>query len=253
MKTTFLKWTTSAGISVVVFVLGSMAFGTLIFSTVSAWSWTGPQMFASAEMMSTAIFAIIGASVAASIPEAPQNGLLLRAAKVYMSSFLTANGGGTIRDLLTDRTPFWIDNHVYIVWPLLTAIVVLMTQARPSAAAQVLFSKLDMLATGTFIYLGVNIASVLVSPNLPTFLLLGAVIGTLTSTGGGMIRDLIVLRISPTALTSRSAMSCLFISLLYALAIKFSDAEAAKELGRWAVPAISLIILSRERLGSKVV
>jgi uncharacterized membrane protein YeiH len=103
---------------------------------------------------------------------------------------LNAFGGGTVRDLLLDNRPFyWMQR-----WPLLIAILVIciafVYNARMYRLAEEVHRrsvKVDALGLALFTVAGVGIAREQGSP-----LVVAAMMGVITGTAGGVLRDVVV-------------------------------------------------------------
>jgi uncharacterized membrane protein YeiH len=123
------------------------------------------------------------------------SGLLMAARKrldlvgVVVLVFLTAFGGGTLRDVLLDRRPFfWVDNEVWVWAVIALAIVgpmVLRAQHLEPTARAVQWP--DAVGLGLFAASGTQIAlSMGHSPLISTLM------GVITAVFGGLIRDVLV-------------------------------------------------------------
>lgn len=106
-----------------------------------------------------------------------------------MVSFLTAFGGGTLRDVLLDRRPFfWVQNEVWI-WILIAICVFALVFLRarhlePTARAT---AWPDAVGLGVFGAGGTQIAlSMQISP------IVAVLMGVITAVVGGILRDVVV-------------------------------------------------------------
>ena len=123
------------------------------------------------------------------------SGLLLAARKqldvvgVVVLVFLTAFGGGTLRDVLLDRRPFfWVDNEGW-VWAVMALAIIgpLILRQRhlePTARAM---QWPDAVGLGLFAASGTHIALELGQSPLVSTLM-----GVITAVFGGLIRDVLV-------------------------------------------------------------
>ncbi|CUH66279.1 putative membrane protein [Thalassovita gelatinovora] len=103
---------------------------------------------------------------------------------VFIAS-LTALGGGTLRDMLLDRTPLWIDQPGFVGVAALAAVVVFFTAHLLESRYRALL-WLDSLALAVAVPAGAEVAISLSQP-WPVVLIMG----TLTGTFGGMMRDVV--------------------------------------------------------------
>lgn len=123
------------------------------------------------------------------------SGILVAARKqldivgVIVVAFLTALGGGTLRDVLLDRRPFfWVANEEW-VWAVIALSVLgpLVIRARHLEPTIRAMQWPDALGLGLFAASGTQIAlSEGASPLVATLM------GVITATFGGMIRDILV-------------------------------------------------------------
>lgn len=105
---------------------------------------------------------------------------------VIVVAIITAIGGGTVRDTLLGRTPvFWMQDDAYLFVAISTAIVsfYLLRKRDPMRRALLV---LDALGLAVFTVIGVDVArSMGVSP------MVMVIMGVMTGTFGGIIRDLL--------------------------------------------------------------
>jgi uncharacterized membrane protein YeiH len=105
---------------------------------------------------------------------------------VIVLGLVTAVGGGTIRDVLLDRHPiFWLADPAYVVVIVLSALatVAYVRWRRPPRAA-LLYA--DALGLALFSVTGAQIAERAGFPALA-----GIVLGTITGSAGGAVRDIL--------------------------------------------------------------
>lgn len=98
--------------------------------------------------------------------------------------FMTAVGGGTVRDTILGNTPvFWLLDYSYL---LLTVVAVLLTSlfARYILRLQNVFLVLDAIGIGVFTEIGIRkaLAFDIMAP-------MAIILGVMTAVMGGMIRD----------------------------------------------------------------
>ena len=130
------------------------------------------------DYLGTAVFAITGALVAAR--------LRMDVFGMLVVAFVTAVGGGTIRDLVLGFRPvFWVAQPEYVVIIVLAAIAafaMLRLFARPSR----LLLGLDALGLAVFTVLGCQ-RTLQVTDSLPIVVMMGIMSGS----AGGIIRDVL--------------------------------------------------------------
>ena len=139
------------------------------------------------ELAATAAFALAG------IMEAARK--RLDAVGVCVVGFLTAFGGGTLRDLLLDQRPFFWVRHVEMLWGVLALCVLAMLflRHRHFDLTERAIQWPDALGLGLFAATGVHQALLLELPALDAVLM-----GLITGVFGGVLRDVVCNEI-PTA------------------------------------------------------
>lgn len=157
---------------------------------------------------------------------------------VFTVAFITAFGGGTLRDVLLDRRPFfWVQHQHYIVLILvLTLIATPLLRLAQRVVPTTLFVVADAIGLGFFSIAGVSVAHELGSPPI-----IAAMMGVVTGVFGGVLRDVILNEVpmvlrdgKPYALASLAG--CVF----YLLVI---DAGMPASMATWIASA--LIVAAR--------
>lgn len=108
---------------------------------------------------------------------------------VYVLAVVTATGGGTLRDVLLNRRVFWVDDAAYLTVILLAATATV-ALARWGTPRPRLLRLADALGLGLFAVSGALAAEAAGVPPL-----LVVVMGTMTGTFGGLIRDVLTTEI----------------------------------------------------------
>lgn len=144
-------------------------------------------LMTAAEVAATLAFALSGL-----IEAARQR---LDAVGVCMVAGLAAFGGGTLRDVLLDRRPFFWVEHAGWLWGLMALCVVAMVfmRARHFAPTQRAMLWPDALGLGLFSASGTQLA---LGQGLPA--IAAVLMGVVTATFGGVLRDVVCNQI-PTA------------------------------------------------------
>ena len=117
---------------------------------------------------------------------------------VFIISSISALGGGLIRDIIVDRTPFIFTNIYPLSVVLVTIIVsiILKLHKKNNLTNNYIFIVADSIGLSLFAITGAGIG-LAAGINLPGVIFLGL----LTAIGGGIIRDMI-LNVVPTILTN---------------------------------------------------
>ncbi|HZP88562.1 MAG TPA: trimeric intracellular cation channel family protein [Burkholderiales bacterium] len=129
------------------------------------------------DVAGVAVFAISGA-LAAMRKRLDPIGILVIAT-------VTATGGGTLRDLLIDRQPFWVTDPTYLAVIIASAIVTIIYVRFGSPPDRGL-SIADAMGLGLFTISGAKIAE---QSQLAGLIVV--VMGTITGIFGGIIRDVL--------------------------------------------------------------
>lgn len=139
------------------------------------------------ELAATAAFALAG------IMEAVRK--RLDAVGVCVVGFLTAFGGGTLRDLLLDLRPFFWVRHIEVLWGVLALCVMAMffLRHRHFELTEKAIQWPDALGLGLFAATGVHQSLLL---NMPA--VVAVLMGVITGVFGGVLRDVVCNEI-PTA------------------------------------------------------
>lgn len=183
------------------------------------------------------VFALTGA-LAASRAQLDIVGFLFFAA-------LTAVGGGTVRDLLLDRMPFWIDHPSHLMIAAVAAVMVFFTAHLVESRARWL-TWFDAAALSIAVPAGLAVSfGSDVDPGI------AIIMGVLTGTMGGLMRDVVanelpmVLRQGELYVTAAAAgatvgvllhpASGISVALLCAAAVTFLLRAGSLVLG-WRLP-----------------
>ena len=112
----------------------------------------------------------------------------LDAVGVCFVAGLTAFGGGTVRDVLLDRRPFFWVAHAGWLWALLVvcALVMLVLRARHLPPTERAMQAPDAFGLGLFAASGTQIA---LDASMPS--IVAVLMGTVTAAFGGVLRDVV--------------------------------------------------------------
>ncbi len=149
---------------------------------------------------------------------------------IFAVGFVTAFGGGTVRDLLLDQRPwFWVSHDEYVWLVLVMAAVALTPTMRllSSGASEKCILIADALGTGLFSVLGTYSA---LTANVPLFP--ASIIGVVTGISGGVLRDVLCNKVPAVLEQDRFYAVCPFLGcwsfiLLYKLEMSHSLAVLA--------------------------
>lgn len=127
----------------------------------------------------------------------------------YVIGLVTAIGGGTTRDVLLDVTPFWMEQPSYLIITGLALIAVLLFENVIKRMNHTLF-LFDAIGLGLFTVVGVEKA---ILHDFPFWVAI--VMGMITGSVGGIIRDVLL---NETPLIFRKdiyAMACILGGIVF--------------------------------------
>jgi uncharacterized membrane protein YeiH len=107
---------------------------------------------------------------------------------VLTVAFVTAFGGGTLRDVLLNRHPlYWIEHWQFLIYIFVfSAVELVLLRFNKDFSSRKALMLIDALGLGLFTASGVGIALGMGTPILPA-----ALIGVVTATFGGVLRDVL--------------------------------------------------------------
>lgn len=158
---------------------------------------------------------------------------------VLVLGLVTATGGGTLRDLLLgDSPPFILKDETYLYLSVSVSLLVFIYHRRLDFLINPL-TYFDAIGLGTFVVIGTEKAIMF---KLGFF---GAVMmGVMTATAGGMIRDLLSAKVPMVLQKEVYASACLAGgALLYLLHMTALPAEMAELLAAAAVIVLRLLAI----------
>lgn len=131
----------------------------------------------------------------------------LDAVGVCVVAGLAAFGGGTLRDVLLDRRPFFWVEHALWLWALLGGCVVamLLLRGRHFAPTEKAMQWPDALGLGLFSASGTQLA---LAQEMPA--LVAVLMGVVTATFGGVLRDIVCNEIPSAFRDHRPYAVCAF-------------------------------------------
>jgi uncharacterized membrane protein YeiH len=143
------------------------------------------------------------------------SGVRLAAAKEFdwfgalVVGFVTAIGGGTVRDLLLDVTPFWMLNPVYLICSVIGLVIVIIF-SKKLVRLDTPFFIFDTIGLALFVVVGIEKT---VQLNFPFWVAIA--MGTITGIVGGIIRDIFIHEIPLVFRKEVYALACVFGGMVY--------------------------------------
>ena len=160
------------------------------------------DVFYSLDLLGTAAFAISGTLIAINKRLDPFG--------VFIIAFVTAVGGGTLRDVLIGRTPVgWMQdlNYVYVIMGATIFAIIVRKYIDYLRSSLFLF---DTIGLGIFTIIGTEIG---IQNELHP--LISIALGTMTATFGGVIRDILCNEIPIIFRKEIYASACIFGALAF--------------------------------------
>lgn len=120
------------------------------------------------------------------------SGIRLAAAKkfdwfgAYIVGLVTAIGGGTLRDILLDTTPFWMENGWYLTVTGISLAYVIMFR-KQLVRLNSTFFFFDTIGLALFVVIGIQKTIAFGYP-----MWVAVVMGTITGAFGGVVRDILI-------------------------------------------------------------
>ncbi|HBG41412.1 MAG TPA: trimeric intracellular cation channel family protein [Porphyromonadaceae bacterium] len=159
------------------------------------------QFFSIIEFLGTFAFAI--------------SGIRLASAKhfdwfgAFVVGFVTAIGGGTLRDLFIDVVPFWMENPVYL-WATFLAFIFVIIFHKQLVRLNNTFFIFDSIGLGLFVVVGVEKTVMLgFDPWV------GVIMGVITGAVGGMLRDVLINEIPLIFRKEIYALACVIGGIVF--------------------------------------
>jgi uncharacterized membrane protein YeiH len=162
------------------------------------------EIFYALDLLGTASFAISATLVAMNKRLDPFG--------VFIIAFVTAVGGGTLRDILIGRTPVvWMQdlNYVYVI--IIATVFAILIRKRISYLSKSLF-LFDTIGLGIFTIIGTEIG--ILNDLHP---MISIALGTMTATFGGVIRDILCNEIPVVFRKEIYASACIIGAITFVL------------------------------------
>ncbi|MFA7155274.1 MAG: trimeric intracellular cation channel family protein, partial [Proteiniphilum sp.] len=129
----------------------------------------------------------------------------------FVIGFVTAIGGGTLRDLFINVTPFWMENPIYL-WATLLALLFVIIFHNQLIRLNNTFFLFDSIGLGLFVVVGVEKSLALgFAPWV------AVIMGTITGSVGGMIRDVLINEIPLIFRKEIYALACVIGGIVFTL------------------------------------
>lgn len=163
---------------------------------------------------------------------------------VFTVTFVSAFGGGTLRDVLLDRRPFfWVQNQEY-VWLVLalTLTAPLLLRASRHQLVEKITEVADAFGLGLFAISGASFALVADMPAVVSVLM-----GAITAVFGGVLRDVLCNEIPKVFHDHRPYTLCVFIGCPVFLGLHALDVapQLSTSAGIGIITGLRLLAVAR--------
>ena len=127
----------------------------------------------------------------------------------YVVGFVTAIGGGTIRDLLLGLTPFWMSQVSYLLWSAVALLFVIIFRHYLIKLNNTFFI-FDTIGLALFTVVGIEKTLGLDFP-----FWVAIIMGTITGSAGGIMRDILINEIPLIFRKEIYALACIVGGICY--------------------------------------
>jgi len=134
----------------------------------------------------------------------------------YVVGLVTAVGGGTVRDVLLNTTPFWMEQPSYLITSALALFCVIIFGKYLIHLNNTLFT-FDAIGLGLFVVVGIAKS---LDFGFPMWVAI--VMGTITGSFGGMIRDILINEEPLIFRKDIYALACVLGGVIYFICISLN-------------------------------
>ncbi|MDY5356616.1 MAG: trimeric intracellular cation channel family protein [Candidatus Cryptobacteroides sp.] len=167
------------------------------------------------------------------------SGIRLAAAKnfdifgAYVVGFVTAIGGGTLRDLLLGMTPFWMEQPSYVVITAVALVFVIVFRKQVVKLNNTFFI-FDAIGIGLFTVVGVERS---LEAGFPMWV--NIIMGSITGAAGGMFRDIFINEVPLIFRKDIYAVACVLGGVTYYICLWLGYSHILTQI----ISAISVILI----------
>jgi uncharacterized membrane protein YeiH len=150
----------------------------------------------------------------------------------FVIGLVTAVGGGTIRDLMLDQTPFWMITPIYLICTALSLFVVVIYK-KILVRLHYTFFTFDTIGLALFTVVGIEKT---LQCGFPYWVAM--IMGTITGSAGGIMRDILINEIPLIFRKEVYALACFCGGLFYWLSDTFGLPTEASQI----ISAIAVVV-----------
>lgn len=152
----------------------------------------------------------------------------------YVVGMVTAVGGGTLRDIMINVPPFWLQQSSYLI---VTGLALLFTIAFRKQVVRANHSLFFFDSVGLGLFVVVGMAKTL-GADFPWWCAI--IMGTITGSFGGLIRDILINEVPLIFRKDVYATACIFGGLMYTALMWWTDLSIS-----WVqfIAAVSVLLI----------
>jgi uncharacterized membrane protein YeiH len=151
----------------------------------------------------------------------------------YVVGLVTAVGGGTLRDLMLDVTPFWMLQSSYLIVTALALLFVILFSKHVVHMNNTIFI-FDAIGLGLFSVVGIDKS---LAAGFPMWVAI--IMGTLTGAAGGVLRDTLINEVPLIFRSDIYAIACVLGGLVYYACMTIGVSATMTQV----ITAVSVIVL----------
>lgn len=151
----------------------------------------------------------------------------------YVVGFVTAVGGGTIRDIMLNATPFWMEKTSYLFVSGLALLFVIIFRKYVIRLNNTIFI-FDAIGLGLFVVVGIEKT---LSVGFPMWVAI--CMGTITGSAGGMMRDIFINEEPLVFRKDIYALACVFGGIVYWICLLLGISPAITQF----ISALGVILM----------
>ncbi|MGB9989181.1 trimeric intracellular cation channel family protein [Massilia sp. SM-13] len=156
---------------------------------------------------------------------------------VFTVAFITAFGGGTLRDILLDRRPlFWVHHQEYAILIFVLALIAApLIRTLRHIVSERLIVVADAVGLGLFAVAGVSQAQ---AANMPIFI--ASMMGVITGIFGGVLRDIVCNEVPMVFRDGKPYAICAFFGAWLYIGLQYTD--VSDDVALWSSAATITVL-----------
>lgn len=161
----------------------------------------------------------------------------------YVVGLATAIGGGTIRDLLLQTSPFWMSNSRYVTCTAI-ALIFVMIFRKHLIRLNITFFIFDTIGLALFTVVGIEKSLDFGQPYWVAIIL-----GTITGVAGGVIRDICIAEIPLIFRKEIYALACILGGIWYYMGSTIGLNETINSIITSSVVILTRVLAVKYKIG----